>query len=167
MAKVLNPGLFKLALLWLEVELVLAEAFQNKASDLTVFLQHFDIDENGIKVHTHYALCYEVPEDVVHHSLEGGRAISKSKEHNEWLKQSPVGLEGSLPLISLVNAHIVVTPLDIQLSEVLHTLEVDELGDEGERVMALHHHGVEYPVVLDQLEGAILLFDEEDQRSHQ
>ncbi|KAG5349616.1 hypothetical protein C0989_002741 [Termitomyces sp. Mn162] len=37
--KVLNPGLFKLALLQFEVELVLVEVFQNKTSDLTVFLQ--------------------------------------------------------------------------------------------------------------------------------
>ncbi|KAG5350959.1 hypothetical protein C0989_008468 [Termitomyces sp. Mn162] len=99
-AKVLNLSLFKLALLQLKVELVLAEVFQDKVSDLMVFLQHFGIDEDVIKVHAHYALCYEVLEDVVHHGLKGGRAIGEPKEHNEWLKQSPVGLEGSLPLIS-------------------------------------------------------------------
>ncbi|KAG5348964.1 hypothetical protein C0989_006843, partial [Termitomyces sp. Mn162] len=104
-------------------------------------------------VHTHYALCYEVLEDVVHHSLEGGGAVGESKEHNEQLKQSLVGLEGSLPLISFLNAHIVVTPLDVQFSEVSCTLEVvDELGDEGERVTVLHYHGIEYLVVLDQSE---------------
>ncbi|KAG5350705.1 hypothetical protein C0989_009606 [Termitomyces sp. Mn162] len=166
-AQVLNLDLFELALLWLEVELVLAEAFQDKASNLTVFLQCSGIDEDVIKVHTHYALCYEVSEDVVYHGLEGGRAIGESKEHNEQLKQSPVGPEGSLPLISLLNVHIIVTPPDIQLSEVLHTPEVvDELRDEGKRITVLHHHGIEYLVVLDQLEGAILLFDKEDQRSH-
>ncbi|KAG5349195.1 hypothetical protein C0989_005307, partial [Termitomyces sp. Mn162] len=134
-AKVLNPDLFKLMFIWLEVELVLAEAFQDKASDPMVFLQHFGIDEDVVKVHTHYALCYKVLEDVVHHGLEGGGAIDESEEHNEWLKQFPVGPEGSLPLISLLNAHIVVTPSDIQLSEVLHTLEVvNELGDEEERL---------------------------------
>ncbi|KAG5334194.1 hypothetical protein C0989_004080 [Termitomyces sp. Mn162] len=154
-------------ILWLEVELVLVEAFQDKASDLMVFLQHFGIDEDVVKVHTQYTLCYEILEDVVHYGLEGGRAISESKEYNEWLKQFPVGPESSLPLISLLNAHIIVTPLDIQLSEVLHTLEVvNELGDEGERVTVLHCHGIEYLIVLNQSEGAILLFDEEDQRSH-
>ncbi|KAG5327783.1 hypothetical protein C0989_011131 [Termitomyces sp. Mn162] len=112
-AKVFNPGLFKLTLLQLEVELVLAEAFQDEASDQTVFLQHFGIDEDVIKIYTHYALCYKVPEDVVHHGLKGGRAVGESEEHNEWLKQSPVGPEGGLPLISLLDVHIVVTPLDI------------------------------------------------------
>ncbi|KAG5342016.1 hypothetical protein C0989_005696 [Termitomyces sp. Mn162] len=112
-AKVFDLSLFKLALLWLEVELVLAEAFQDKVSDLTVFLQHFGIDEDVVKVYTHYALCYEVLEDVVHHGLKGGRAIDESKEHNKQFKQLPIGPEGSLPLIFFLNVHIVVTPLDI------------------------------------------------------
>ncbi|KAG5349840.1 hypothetical protein C0989_001641 [Termitomyces sp. Mn162] len=112
-AKVFNPGLFKLTLLQLEVELVLAEAFQDKASDPTVFLQHFGIDEDIIKIYTHYALCYEVPEDVVHHGLKSGRAVGESKEYNEWLKQSLVGPEGGLPLVSLLDVHIVVTPPDV------------------------------------------------------
>ncbi|KAG5333119.1 hypothetical protein C0989_006284, partial [Termitomyces sp. Mn162] len=120
-SKILNPGLFKLTLLGLEVELVLAELFQDKASDLMVFLQHLDVNEDVVKVHAHYALHYKVPEDVVYHSLEGGQAVDETKEHNKQLKQSPVGPEGSLPLISFLNAHIVVTPTDIQFSEVLCT----------------------------------------------
>ncbi|KAG5337050.1 hypothetical protein C0989_011015 [Termitomyces sp. Mn162] len=166
-AKVLNSGLFKLTLLWLEVELVLAEAFQDKASDPTVFLQHFGVDEDVVKIHTCYTLHYEVPEDVIHHSLEGGGAIGEFKEYNKQLKQSLVGPEGSLPLISFLSAHIVVTPPDIQFSEVLHTPEVvDEVRDEGERVMVLYHHDVEYLVVLDQSECTILLLDKEDWRSY-
>ncbi|KAG5729114.1 hypothetical protein E4T56_gene3167 [Termitomyces sp. T112] len=111
-----------------------------------MFLQCFGVDEDVIKVYAHYALGDEVPEDVVHHSLEGGRAIGESEEHYEWLKQPPVGLEGSLPLISFLDAHIVVTPPDVQFSEVLCTLEVvDKLGDEEERVMVLHYHCIEYP----------------------
>ncbi|KNZ76364.1 hypothetical protein J132_10643 [Termitomyces sp. J132] len=166
-AEVLDLGLFKLALLQLEVELVPVEAFQNETSDLMVFLQHFGVDEDVVEVHAHYTLCNEVPEDVVHHGLKGGWAVSETKENNEWLEQCPVGPEGCLPLVSLLNVHIVVTPPDVQFSEVLHTLEVvDELGDEGEMVVILHHHGIEYSIVLYQSEGAILLFDEQDWRSH-
>ncbi|KAG5348850.1 hypothetical protein C0989_007742 [Termitomyces sp. Mn162] len=86
---------------------------QNKASDLMVFLQHFGIDENVIKVYTYYAFSYEVPKDVVHYSLKAGEAIGESKEYNEWLKQSLVGLEGGLPLGFFLDVHIVVTPPDI------------------------------------------------------
>ncbi|KAG5338852.1 hypothetical protein C0989_005822, partial [Termitomyces sp. Mn162] len=148
-AKVLDLDLFKLTLLWLEVELVLAELFQDKASDSMVYIQHFGVDEDVIEVHAYYAFHYEVLEDVVHHGLEGGQAVGETKEHNEQLEQSPVGLEGSLPLIFFLNVHVVVTPPDIQFSEVSHTPEVvDELGDEGERVTVLHHHSIEYPIVL-------------------
>ncbi|KAG5349253.1 hypothetical protein C0989_004994, partial [Termitomyces sp. Mn162] len=110
---------------------------------------HFGVNEDVIKVHAYYTLCNEVPEDVVHYGLEGGWAVGETKEYDEQLEQSPVGLEGCLPLVSFLNAHIVVTPLDIQFSEVLHAPEVvNELGDEGEGVTVLHCHGVEYPVVL-------------------
>ncbi|KAG5349395.1 hypothetical protein C0989_004193 [Termitomyces sp. Mn162] len=147
-AEVLNPGLFKLALLQLEVELVPVEVFQDEMSDPMVFLQCFGVDEDVVKVHAHYTLHNEVQEDVVHYGLEGGWAVGETEEHNKWLKQFLV-LEGCLPLISLLNVHIVVTPLDIQFSEVSCTLEVvDELGDEGERVAILHYHGIEYPIVL-------------------
>ncbi|KAG5333120.1 hypothetical protein C0989_006273, partial [Termitomyces sp. Mn162] len=93
-AEVLNLGLFKLTLLQLEVELVLAEAFQDKMGDLTVFLQHFSVDEDVIKVYAYYTLHNKVLKDVVHCGLEGGWAVGETKEHDEWLKQSPVGLEG-------------------------------------------------------------------------
>ncbi|KAG5348973.1 hypothetical protein C0989_006810 [Termitomyces sp. Mn162] len=105
----------------------------------------------------------KVLEDIVHHHLKGGQAVGESKEHNKRFKQSPVDPEGSLPFVSLVDAHVVVAPLDVQLSEVLCTLEViDELGDEGEGVAVLHGHSIKDAVVLGQSEQAILLFDEED-----
>ncbi|KAG5351623.1 hypothetical protein C0989_005591 [Termitomyces sp. Mn162] len=150
--KILDLGLFKLALLWFEVELVLAEAFQDEASDLMVLLHCFSVDEDIVEVYAHYALCNEVLEDVVHHGLEGGGAVGKSEEHNKQLEQSLVGLEGSLPLISLLDIHVVAPP-DVQFSEVPHTPEVvDELRDEEEGVVILYCHGIENPVILNQLE---------------
>ncbi|KAG5732064.1 hypothetical protein E4T56_gene18820 [Termitomyces sp. T112] len=132
-----------------------------------MFLQHFGVEEDVIEVHTHYTLYNEVLEDVIHHGLDGGQAIGETKEYDKQLEQFLVGPEGCLPLISFLNMHIVVTPPDVQLSEVLHAAEVvDELRDEGEGVTVLYYYGVEYLVVLYQLEGAILLFDEEDWRSH-
>ncbi|KAG5335218.1 hypothetical protein C0989_001819 [Termitomyces sp. Mn162] len=132
-AKILNP-----------------EAFQDEACDLAVLLQCFSIDEDVIKVYAHYAFSNEIPEDIIHHCLEGGWAIGESKEHNKGLKQSPAGPEGSLSLISLLDMHIVVAPPDVQFSEVPCTLEViDELGNKGEGVAVLHSHGIKNPVVLN------------------
>ena len=33
----------------------------------------------------HNAFCYEIPEDIVHHGLEGGWAVSHSEEHHQVL----------------------------------------------------------------------------------
>ncbi|KAG5338305.1 hypothetical protein C0989_007610 [Termitomyces sp. Mn162] len=165
--EIFNPGLFKLTLLWLEVELVLVKVFQDKASDLMVFFQHFGVDEDVVAIYTHYVLCNEVPEDVIHHGLECGGAVGESKEHHKQSEQSSVGLESSLPLVSFLNVHIVVTPLNIQFNEASCTPEVvDELGDEEEEVAVLHHYGIGNTIILNQLEQAILLLDEEDWRSH-
>ncbi|KAG5723895.1 hypothetical protein E4T56_gene9823 [Termitomyces sp. T112] len=86
---------------------------QDETGDLTVFLQHFGVDEDVIEVHAHYTLHNEVLEDVIHHGLEGGQAVGETEEHDEQLKQSPVSPEGHLLLVSFLNAHIVVTPSDI------------------------------------------------------
>ncbi|KAG5726821.1 hypothetical protein E4T56_gene586 [Termitomyces sp. T112] len=113
-------------------------------------------------------LCQVPPPQLMYPEvLRYGGAIGETEEHNKWFKQLPVGPEGCLPFVFLLDVHIVVTPPDVQFCEVLHTPEVvDEFGDEGERVAILHHHSIEYLVVLYQLEGAILHLDEEDWRSH-
>ncbi|KAG5351689.1 hypothetical protein C0989_005244 [Termitomyces sp. Mn162] len=121
--------------------------FQDKVCDLAVLFQHFSVDEDVIEVYAHHVFGNKFLEDIVHHCLKGGWAIGESKEHNERFKQSPVGLEGNLPLISLLDAHVVVAPPDIQFGEVPCTPEVvDELRDEGEGVAVLHSHGIENPV---------------------
>jgi len=41
-----------------------------------------------------------------------------------------------------------------------------EFGDQWERLFVLDHHRVEYMIVLDQLEQAILLLDKEHRSCH-
>ena len=41
----------------------------------------FGEDQDVVQVDHHDTFRYEVPEDVVHHGLEGGRTVSYSKEH--------------------------------------------------------------------------------------
>ncbi|KAG5336713.1 hypothetical protein C0989_012016 [Termitomyces sp. Mn162] len=119
-------------------------------SDPIVFFQHFGVDEDVVKIDADYALCDEVLEDVIHHGLEGGRAVGESKEHHDQFEQFLVGLEGGLPLVSFLNVHVVVTPLDVQFSKVLCTLEVvDVLRDEREGIAVLYCHGIENPIILD------------------
>ena len=65
-------------------------------------------------------------EDVVHHCLEGCRAVREAKEHDLWLEEPSVGMECGLPLVTLLDSDVVETPSDIQLSEVLGTSELHD-----------------------------------------
>ena len=110
-------------------------------------------DQNVVQVDHHDTFCYEVPEDVIHHDLEGGRAVGYAKEHYQRFEQASIGLEGCLPLVSRLNADVVETPTNIQLGEVSGFAELRyEFGDQWERVLILDHHGIECSVVLNQPE---------------
>ena len=64
------------------------------------------------------SLYWQLSEDLVHRPLEGGGRVAEAEEHDGGLKQAPVGPEGSLPLISFLDPHIVVPPPNVQLGEV-------------------------------------------------
>jgi len=110
-------------------------------------------DQDVVQVDHHNTFRYEVPEDVVHHGLEGGWTVSHSNEHYQGFEQASIGLEDCLPLVSGLNANVVETPMAIQLGEVSGPMELGhEFGDQWERVLVLDHHRVECSIVLNQLE---------------
>jgi len=43
-------------------------------------------DQDVVQIDHHNTFHYEIPEDVIHHGLEGGWAISHSKEHHQEFK---------------------------------------------------------------------------------
>jgi len=70
-------------------------------------------------------------------------------------------LESHLPLISRLNVDVVETPMDIHLGKVFSSVELGyEFGDQWEGVFVLDCHRIEYTMVLNQPEQAILLLDE-------
>ena len=70
-------------------------------------------DQDVVQVDHHNTFCYEVLEDVVHYSLEGGGAVGHAKEHYQRFEQASIGLESYLPLISRLDADVVETPTNI------------------------------------------------------
>jgi len=48
---------------------------------LLVLFLHLGEDQDVVQIDHHNTFCYEIPEDVIHHGLEGGRTVSHSKEH--------------------------------------------------------------------------------------
>ena len=76
-------------------------------------------------------------------------------------------MEGSLPLVSRLDADIVEAPVNVKLGEVLGSAELrDKLEDQGERIFILNHHGIKGSITLDQSEGTVFLLDEEHQSGY-
>ena len=73
---------------------------------------------HGLHIDHHISFVDEVLEDVVHHGLEGGQAVGEAEEHNQGFEEAPICSEGGLPLVSLFDPHIVVSPTYIQFCKV-------------------------------------------------
>jgi len=110
-------------------------------------------DQDVVQVDHYDTFRYEVPENVVHYSLESGWAVSHAKEHYQGFEQASIGPEDCLLLISGLDADIVETPTNVQLGEISGSAELQyEFGDEWEGVLIFDHHGIECSVVLNHPE---------------
>ncbi|KAG5714964.1 hypothetical protein E4T56_gene5390 [Termitomyces sp. T112] len=89
-----------------------------------MLLQGLCVDEDIVKIYTNNTFSNQVTENVIHLSLEGGWAVGATKEHHQRFKESAIGLECCLPLITFFDVHIVVIPMDVQLGEVACTPKV-------------------------------------------
>ncbi len=98
-------------------------------------------------------------EDVVHHCLEGGGGVCEAEDHYRQLKEAAISAEHCFFFIALLDPNIVILPTDVQLGEVFCAME---LVDERKRIAILNRHLIQFPIVLDRMEGAILLLDEEE-----
>ena len=109
----------------------------------------------------------KIAEKLVHHSLECGRRVGKTEEHDCGFEKTGVGAECGLPFVAFTDADVVIAPTNVQLGEVTGAFElVEQLLDERKRVAVLDRHIVKLAVVLDGAERTILLFNEEKRRGH-
>ena len=132
---------------------MLCQYLQDPPDYSFVFLFRFHKDQNVIQVHYYNPFGYEGSEDIIHHSLEGGRTVGHSKEHHEGFKEAMVGTEGCFSFISRLDAYVIETPADIKFCEVLGSTELgDEFRDEGEGVSVLDGYSIQHAIVLDQPE---------------
>ncbi len=130
---------------------------------LCFFRSSCRVDHHIVHVHHHAPVSYKVPKDCVHHGLECGWRVSKSKEHDCWFVEPLVGDEGRLPSIFRFDQYFVVPPLDVDASKLCAVAQsVDQRGYEWEGVSVFDHPGVYRTIVLDGSEFAVLLFDEEE-----
>ena len=123
------------------------------------------VDEKIIHVADEPSFGNHVTEGVVHETLEGGGEVGESEEHHHGFKKSFVGNEGRLPLVTIFDSYVVVSPADVELSENLGVSQlVHEIGDEGKGVGVADGMFVDVMIVLARAESSILLFDKEEGR---
>ena len=141
---------------------MLCQYFQDPADCSFIFLFHLREDQNVVQVYHYDPFGYESSENVVHHSLEGGRTVGHSEEHHERLEETAVDAEGHFPFISGLDTYVIETLSDIKFCEVPGSTELgDKFGDERERVPVLNGYDVQRVIVLDQPEQTIFLFNAE------
>ena len=91
------------------------------------------------------------------------REIAKTKEHYSQFKESFIGDESSLPLMSVFDMDIVIPPSDVKFGENLCSLEfINKIRDEWERVCIVNHVFIDIAIVLTRADTTILLFNEEE-----
>jgi len=88
-------------------------SFQNLEDFLKVvwvLLFTLTVDEDVIKIKYH-KFPNKWPKAMVHQPYKGPRCIGQAKRHDQPLKEAFICLKCSLPLITLPNSDMVITPL--------------------------------------------------------
>ena len=141
----------------------LGHALEDMAGSLSVGFGVRRGDEKVIHVNDESSLSDHVLEGVIHEALECSRGVAKAKEHDSGFKGSFVGDEGSLPLVTIFDADIVVPPMNIKLGEVASVFQlVHEVRDEREGVGVAGGVFIEVAVVLAGVEFTVFLLDKEE-----
>ena len=100
---------------------------------------------------------------VVHETLKGGRGIGESKEHYSRFKESFMSDKGSLPLVSILDTHVIIFPANIKFGENLCSLEfINKVGDKWEGVCIMDCVFIDIAVVLTGTEITIFLLNKEE-----
>jgi len=87
-------------------------------------------DKEIIHIDNEPSFSNHVPEGVVHESLEGGGRVGEAEEHDGGFEEAFMGDESGFPLMSVLDADVVVAPSDIKFSEDFGISEfVDKVGD--------------------------------------
>ena len=132
-----------------------------------MFFQRRREDEDVIEVDGDDTLGDEVLEDFVHHRLEGRRAVGQSKVHHKRFKQTVISSKRRFPFIAFFYPHIVISPADVELGEILCAFEsVDKVVDEGKGIAILPRDQIERAIVLYKAKFSVLLLDEEDRSTY-
>ena len=121
------------------------------------------VNEEVVHVNDKPSVCDHIAKRVIHEVLESGGGIGETEEHHRRFKESFMGDEGSLPLMSVFDLDIIVSPSDIELGEDFRPLKfINEVRNEGKRVCIMDGVFIDIVIVLTGSEATVLLFNKEE-----
>ena len=118
-AKIFDSSSFEGTLGWFEEQFVMAKDLKNLSDNLLVMFQCFRENQDIVQVDSDLVIDDKILEDFVHHGLECCRGIGEAKKHNKRFKQSSGGSESGFPLITFLNADIVISPSNVEFRVIL------------------------------------------------
>ena len=96
----------------------LGHSLENVIGSFSVGFWVQDHDEEVIHIDNKPSFSNHVLEQVIYELLECSRGITEVEEHDHWFEESFMGNEGHLPLVTVLDADIVVSPAKIKFCEV-------------------------------------------------
>jgi len=100
---------------------------------------------------------------MVHEGLEHSGHIGEPHRHDEELEGAVLGVKCSLPFMAGCNVHIVVASAQVKFGVDLGIAQlIEEVHNEGDRVLILLSDLVQVPEVDTESQGAIFFVVKED-----
>ena len=130
-----------------------------------MLLQRLAVDEDVVQEHDHEVVQVR-PEHLLHEVHERGRRVGQAERQHEELVVPVPRAERGLRHVGRIDAHLVVARAQIDLAEVLRTVQpIEQLIDAGQRVLVLDGDLVQRTVVDTHAQLAALLLDEQHGRT--
>jgi hypothetical protein len=149
------------AFLRFDEEVVFSKSGQDHSDVFMMVVAVLRENEDVIEVDYNEDVSH-VLEDVIHEELECCRGIHQSEWHDKVFEGAVTCAKGSLPLLTRSDPNIVISCTKVKLGVDVRTFElVDEVRNEGYRVLVLSGETVQASVVDEHSQRTILLFCED------
>jgi hypothetical protein len=136
------------------------QALEDAPNMVVMLLGGVGEDEDIIKIHDDEEVDH-VLEQVVHEVLELHGGISRAHWHDKPLVGTVLHAKGCKPFVTLSDSNVVVAIMKVDFSvNCGMTKVIEELVDEGERIVALFCNLIECTIVDTQAKTAIFLLHE-------
>ena len=96
----------------------LHHSLKDTASLLGVGFQVRGGDKEVVHIDNEPSFSDHVSERVIYEPLEHSGGVAETKEHDRWFEESLVGDEGCLPLVTILDTDIIVSPSNIEFGKV-------------------------------------------------